>query len=191
MCIYCLVLSVTVNGQQHGFIKPQRGLRQGDPLSSYLFLICAKGLSNLLKLRERQGWFSGVTISRGGPIISHLLFANDSLIFYKAVKEESEIVKDVLELYGKASGQLVNIHKSSILFSSNTHATRRMQCQEILGFSKSTKEGKYLGLPFIIGRSKRATLTYIKDRISKKKYKVGMGAVLILLGKRCWPSQFC
>lgn len=89
-CVSTVSWSVTVNGQHYGFTQPQRGLRQGDPLSPYLFLLCAEGLSSLVKVRERQGLISGVKISRGGPTISHLLFVDDYLIFCKAVKEESE-----------------------------------------------------------------------------------------------------
>lgn len=75
---------------------------------------------------------------------------DDSLIFCKAVKEESEVVKGVLESYGKASGQLVNTQKSSIFFSSNTPATRRTKYKEILDDLR------------------KAALMYVKDMIVNK-----------------------
>ncbi|KAF7135314.1 hypothetical protein RHSIM_Rhsim08G0091800 [Rhododendron simsii] len=103
-CVTTVSYSVTINGQQHGYVKPQRGLRQGDPLSPYLFLLCSEGFSCLLKQRERQGQLKGIQICRGGPYVSHLLFADDSLVFCKATMEESGAVKEVLDTYRQASG---------------------------------------------------------------------------------------
>ncbi|KAH7852146.1 hypothetical protein Vadar_021117 [Vaccinium darrowii] len=72
--------------------------------------------------------------------------------------EDSEVVKSTLETYRNASGQLVNAHKSSIFFSPNTTEDCKGMCRSILGFSRSSEEGKYLGLPFITGPSKHAAL---------------------------------
>ena len=73
-----------VNGQPTGYVRLQRGLRQGDPLSPYLFLLCAEGLSALFRKAERDSLIRGISISRGGPRISHLFFADDSIVFCKA-----------------------------------------------------------------------------------------------------------
>lgn len=75
--------SVLINREAKGHIRPQRGLRQGDTLSPYLFLICAEGLSTLTNHAHANGRFSGITISPTYLSISHLLFADDSLVFCK------------------------------------------------------------------------------------------------------------
>ena len=119
-CITTAHFSVIVNGNPTGYILPSRGLRQGDPLSPYLFLFCAEGLTALLRKAEAEGIIREVATSRGGPYISHLLFADDSLLFCRASVEECQQVNSLLNLYEAASGQKVNTDKTSLFFSSNT-----------------------------------------------------------------------
>lgn len=98
---------------------PSRGLRQGDPLSPYLFVICAKGLLALLHDVERTGKLSGIRICQGVPVVSHLLFAGDSVLLLKAKHEEAQALREILDLYEVCSGQCINLEKSAIMFSLN------------------------------------------------------------------------
>ena len=66
--------SIMVNGEPRGHIVSTRGLRQGDPLSPYLFLLCSKGLNNMIQHAVNAGKIQGYSLCRGGPKISHLLF---------------------------------------------------------------------------------------------------------------------
>ena len=84
VCVQTVTYSVLINGVPHGHIKPTRGIRQGDPLSPYLFILCVKGLSNILHEAEREGKITGLPIAKGGTKINHLLFVDDSLLFCKA-----------------------------------------------------------------------------------------------------------
>ena len=93
---------------------PTRGLRQGDPLSSYLFLLCAEGLSTLLLYEEEVGGIDGLRVCRNAPLVSHLLFADDSLILMKADMKNATFLQQVLDTYCANSGQLVSLTKSSI-----------------------------------------------------------------------------
>ena len=88
--------SVLINGEPYGFIKPIRGLKQGDPLSPYLFLLCAEGLSAMLRIAEHT--LRGLKASQHGVCISHLLFADDSLLFCQATMEECQRLLDLLGL---------------------------------------------------------------------------------------------
>ena len=97
MCISSVSYFVIINGDTYGNIVPSRGLRQGDPLSPYLFLLCVKGLSALLHEAARNQHLSGISISRGCPKITHLFFADDSLLFCKANSEECRKFKEILE----------------------------------------------------------------------------------------------
>ena len=80
-CVSTVSYYVLLNGQPVCNIKPSYGLRQGDPLSPYLFLICAMGLQSLLNKFEMEGHIQGVAICRNGPKVSHLFFADDSVLF--------------------------------------------------------------------------------------------------------------
>ena len=85
MCVTTVSYSVLINGEPKGKITPTRGLHQGDPISPYLFLLCAEGLTAMLRRDEREGLISGISVCRGAPKISHLLFADDCIIFGEQV----------------------------------------------------------------------------------------------------------
>ena len=119
-CISSVTYDVRINGKPSGHIIPTRGLRQGDPLSPYLFLLCAEGLSALIKKASADGLLEGISVSRGGPCLSHLFFVDDNLIFCKATIEECEVLQRVMSKNEKASGQQLNRSKTSLFFSPNT-----------------------------------------------------------------------
>lgn len=115
-CISTVSYTVLLNGRSHGFIKPERGIMQGDPLSPFLFILCAEALVSKLNNSEEQGRLSGIGLSADGPRVHHLLFADDSLLMCKANTEESTELMECLKAYGEASGQMINFQKSSIIF---------------------------------------------------------------------------
>lgn len=124
---------VLTNGVANGCIIPTRGLRQGDPLSSYLFLLYANGISSLINEVARNKLINGISICRGCPTITYLFFADDSLLFCEASKQECQKLIEILDLYEAASGQKINTDESSIFFSHNTSSEKRSEMLEILG----------------------------------------------------------
>ena len=95
-CVTSPTFSIRINGKAYGNIKPSRGIRQGDPLSPYLFLLCAEGFSSLLAKAEEDRQIHGVSICKRAPNLSHLLFADDSLLFCRATQEEVQTITEVL-----------------------------------------------------------------------------------------------
>ena len=119
LCDSTVRYHVLRDGKEIGPIVPSRDLRQGDPLSPYLFILCAEGLSSLIHTYERAGLIHGVRVARGAPVVSHLFFADDCFLFFKASESEARLIKHILAAYSQGAGQLVNFNKSSISFSSN------------------------------------------------------------------------
>ena len=103
-CISTVTYSVLINGEPTQVIQPSRGLRQGDPLSSYLFLLSSEGLHSLLHRAAEARQIQGVSICKRGPQLTHLFFMDDSLIFCKASLVECQKIQDLLACYERAFG---------------------------------------------------------------------------------------
>ncbi|KAL0411141.1 UNVERIFIED_CONTAM: putative mitochondrial protein [Sesamum latifolium] len=165
LCVSSVSYSFILSGRKFGHIIPQRGLRQGDPLSPYLFLLCTEAFSSLIHRAKTSGRLKGVNISRHAPSISHLLFADDTFICCQSSHAAMVCIKEILECYGRASGQEVNLQKSTAVFSRNIQAEQQENLSAILEIQCEEKHDKYLGLPSIVGKSKRAIFNCIRDRV--------------------------
>ncbi|XP_050207714.1 uncharacterized protein LOC126657122 [Mercurialis annua] len=168
VCISSVSFSFLINGTPFGLLYPERGLRQGDPLSPYLFLICSEGFSALIRKGIRDRVISGGRVCRGGPRISHLLFADDSVLFIKASSREGRALKEIITSYEEASGQVVNIDKSEMFFSTGVAQNHRTELAEMLGFRVVDYFKKYLGMPTLVGRSKKPIFAFLKERLHKR-----------------------
>ncbi|XP_074318289.1 uncharacterized protein LOC141654887 [Silene latifolia] len=110
----------------------------------------------------------GIKIAHEAPMISHLLFAEDSLFFMKANVAEVRVVKGILTAYEKASGQQVNFDKTTASFSRGTAGNIKELVAQELGVRVVDNPGKYLGLSTVIGHSKQALTALLRDKLSKK-----------------------
>lgn len=168
LCIQTVSYRFSVNGTMVGPVVPKRGLRQGDPLSPYLFLLCVEGLSNALDQAVDNGVIQGCRIAPTAPVVSHLLFADDSFLFFKGTTDEAHAVKAILSTYERVSGQSINYQKSGIFFSPNIRREKQMELSDILGVYNGITNTNYLGLPSLIGRSKTRVFGYLKDRANQR-----------------------
>ena len=166
-CITTTSFSVLINRAAKGQIKPQRELRQGCPLSPYLFILCTEVFSRLLMQAENQNLIHGLRFGNN-ILVSHLLFADDSLIFTRATIADCKHLKTIFDCYTTASGQLFNLDKSSMFFSGNTKADRVAAIKENFHLNVVSRHENYFGLLSMIGRNKRNFFNGIKLRVISK-----------------------
>lgn len=107
----------------------------------------------------------GVLIAMRAPIITTIFFVYDCYIFCKATSSEANTLKNFINSFTAASGQMVNYTKSSLSFSRNTNVTSKESFCNIMGIRDGNLNGNYLGLPSIIDRNKHEILGFIKDKV--------------------------
>lgn len=108
-CITSVTYQVIINGELSQTIIPECGLRQGDPISPYIFVLCLQKLSFLISDNLNMRIWRAVKASRSGPPISHLFFADDLLLFMEASINQAIVVKHCLDQFCSASGQKINL----------------------------------------------------------------------------------
>ncbi|KAM1790105.1 hypothetical protein ACFX12_034201 [Malus domestica] len=167
-CVSTTSFSIIINGTPTGFIRPERGLRQGDPLSPYLFLLCTEVLSMLIRNGLERGAINGYKVTPAGTPITHLFFADDSVLFGKATTEEALGMLNILKTYARGSGQELNLSKSSIFFGSKTPNRTRLEIGRTMGIQCKVGFGKYLGLQADFGHSKKAVFEEVRDRLETR-----------------------
>lgn len=162
-CISSVSMELLLNGSVFGTISMERELRQGDPLSPFLFIIMMELLSRMLFKWERKKKFHGVKLGRMAPSISHSLFTDDLIIFCRANLEEVRNIKRCLQLYCKWSGQDFNKEKSGCFFSFNVELKIKAAIKICLGMKEVDKRAKHMGLPLTVGRSKTVAFEELKQ----------------------------
>ncbi|CAN1222018.1 LINE-1 retrotransposable element ORF2 protein [Linum grandiflorum] len=167
-CISSATTQVLWNGALTEPFTPGRGLRQGCPLSPYLFTLCVERLSNLIMDSTNAGSWQPITLCRAGPGLSHLFFADDLILFGHASIAQCKVIKTCLSKFCRASGQMISNEKSRIFFSRNVStSSRRSICAE-LEFGETHNLGRYLGVPVLHGRVTKHTYQFVLDRIDPK-----------------------
>ncbi|XP_042939332.1 uncharacterized protein LOC122274351 [Carya illinoinensis] len=145
-----------------------RGLRQGEPLSPYLFILCFEVLGGMLDKAKEKGLVSRFPFARGSLLVNHLFFADDSLLFCRANALEWNRLIKVLNSYENASGQRLNMDKTSIYFSKNTSPINKETILAAAQVKEAKAFEKYLGLPSYVGRHQLAAFRPILDSIRNK-----------------------
>uniref|UniRef100_A0A453CB40 Reverse transcriptase domain-containing protein n=1 Tax=Aegilops tauschii subsp. strangulata TaxID=200361 RepID=A0A453CB40_AEGTS len=174
-CVMSVRYSVNFNGTLLDSFAPSRGLRQGDPLSPFLFLFVADGLSTLLRNNVESGDITPVKVCRSAPGISHLLFANDTLLFFKASKTQAEKVKAILDVYDTATGQSLNYDKCSLVFGDACPGLIQEEVRTTLHVTSHFFEDKYLGLPTPEGRMSKSRFQNLQTSLTKRLVQWGDG----------------
>ncbi|XP_026410754.1 uncharacterized protein LOC113305978 [Papaver somniferum] len=167
-CISTSNISILINGSPSSTFSPTRGIRQGDPLSLFLFLFVMEAFSRLLQLNVDSGCLSGIRINQHCPVINHLFFADDCLLFFEADSTQMQQLKHLLHIFGQASGQVINMQKSTLFFGKHTSNAHRSNIIGILGMKVMGLGEKYLGIPLLLHRSRHKNCQGIIDNMNNR-----------------------
>lgn len=158
-------LSVIWYGKCPEPFYPQRGIRQGDLLAPYLFLMRMEVISPKIEDVVASGSWSPIKTSRTGPAICHLFFADDLLLFGEASPSQAKEVERIIIEFCRESGQTVSVRKSQVLVSRNIATRFDPNLFAKLGLHTTVDFGNYLGVPLMHGRSRRKAYAYLLDKI--------------------------
>ncbi|XP_017239669.1 uncharacterized protein LOC108212453 [Daucus carota subsp. sativus] len=138
-------ISVLINGSPSREFIPERGLRQGDPLSPLLFNLVGEVLHCMLSKAERVGLFQGVNLGNNGDTVSHLQYADDTVLFIRDDTESIKGIKRVLIAFELLSGLKINFAKSK-LYGHNSSREDLQSWAEEIGCQIGFDSFNYLGL---------------------------------------------
>eukprot|EP00253_Pinus_taeda_P009198 PITA_09198 len=158
--------SILINGIPTSTFYSTRGIRQGDPLSPFLFIIMAEGLGRCIKNAIQSHDLKGNTLHQA-PTVSHQQFVDDNTIFGYSSVQEARTLNSLILLFSRASGALINKVKSQIFFF-NTHPTTQRAIARILGFTIASLPSKYLGAPLFAYARKHSSWTSLLEKLDTK-----------------------
>jgi hypothetical protein len=167
-CISTTSTSLLFNGGKLDQFLPSRGIRQGDLLSPFLFLLCMEYLGGLIEQKCDDGEWTKVKASCGGPGFSHVFFTDDLLLFAKANNKNCEAISNVLEEFCAMSVQKVSKSKSWVFFSPNVSSRNMQSICTKLGFSSTNSLGKYLGFPIMHKNRSHFEFNFLMEKVQER-----------------------
>lgn len=179
-CCSTVSCSFLINDSAHGKVFPLRGIRQGDPLSPYIIILCSEVLLVFCVEAHHIGHLAGICAARRAPQINHFLFADDTMFFLKTDEESCDTLTHILWSYEQASGQMINVNKSSIIFSTKPPQETHSCAKSCLRIVKEGGVGKYLRLSEILAGG---------TKIFSPPLLIGSKSKPIVGRRGCFPLQ--
>ncbi|XP_026383457.1 uncharacterized protein LOC113278954 [Papaver somniferum] len=181
-CVSTLSYSILVNGSLGEMFFPTRGIRQGD---KHIFIICMEFLSQILLKGEADNLIQGFKIRKNSPSISHLFFADDCMLFFKASFMYARNLIKIINIFAKASGQAINFEKSGFFTTSKMHHKHKKLLSKALGIRYMSSSEKYIGTPLFVNRDKTKSFQFLIDKFysrlgSSKKTSLNVAGIIVV-----------
>lgn len=160
-------LSLIWNGQRLPSFASFRGLRQGDPLSPYLFVICMEKLSLAISEAVQTSKWHPIKVAKDGPYFSHFFSADDVFLFSKATCSQTRFIVDLFARFSVFSRLRINVAKSRSFFSKGVSCRKIEKIYSISSIRNITSLGKYLGFPLFKGKVKKEDFGFIIDEVCR------------------------
>lgn len=168
--VQCCVSSVRMrmlwSGQVLDAFISKKRVHQGDPIFPYHFVLCLEYLIHLINLVVDNKTWKPIQLNKGAPLIPHLAFADDILLFAEASVDQIDVIKIVLNLFCESSGDKVSDQKSYILFSNNVNWQTKHDIVTRSGFHCTNDLGKYLGVMILHKNVSQQTFSFILDKVN-------------------------
>lgn len=159
-CLCTSSYCVLINGKPSCPIFPSRGVRQGDPLSPYLFILAIEYLSLLISHNVQLNLWNPIQINSKAPKISHLLFEDDIILFAKADTHNAIFISNILKDFSELSSLNINYTKSTLTFSKSPPHCIQTKFTVVLHIRAATDLSRYLGTPLSCKKLKAKDLTF-------------------------------
>ncbi|KAK9113907.1 hypothetical protein Syun_020704 [Stephania yunnanensis] len=144
-CIFTPEMQVLWNGGLSEAFTTSRGVRQGDSLSPYIFVLYMERLAHGISVAVEKRKWKGVRLGSGGPILSHFFFADDIFLFAEASIDQVEVIKNILEEFKMCYGKKVNKSKTKCFLSNNVNSHIQREISRSFVFDVTKDLSKYLG----------------------------------------------
>jgi hypothetical protein len=175
-----------INGAPAKPFYLSRGIRQGDLMSPFLFILIMEGLRRSIKSATTTGEIKGLKPFENCPNSTHQQFVDDALLHGTPMVKEVKSYKRILEHFGESSREEIN-HSKSMIYCFNTNPTIQRNLVNILGFERKMLPTKYLGIPLIERACKNATwegfINKMKERVKNWTYRALNLAERLILTK--------
>jgi hypothetical protein len=174
MLVSSIGFSLLINGSPTKHFFPSRGIKQGDPLSHFLFILMMEGLRRSIKSTTTAGEIKGLKLFENFPTSTNQQLVDDSLLHGTPMVKEAKVYKKILEEFGEASGEEIN-HSRSMIYFFNTNPEIQRKLANIMGFECKTLPTKYMGIPLMDIACKNSTwegvINKLQERIKNWTYR--------------------
>lgn len=167
-CVTSSKIQIQWNGSLLEEFKPNRGIRQGDPVSPYLFILCLERLGHMICKATHDKRWKPVAWDRGTIQVPYLFFADDILLFAQATPDQAVLIKHILEQFCQGSGLSISIAKSHVMFGKAVPLATRDRIVSELQIPAVASLGTYLGIPLSVGKRRSSHYNFLLDRMRAK-----------------------
>lgn len=156
--------AILINGSLSRWIPSSAGIRQGCPLSPYLFIVCSEIISRMLHDGAQNCCLTGLKLGRAINPVTHLFFADDIIVMAEATLVNARALVDIFQSYCSLSGQSSNKAKSVLVVSKRAPDVLKKDIQELMEIERADELGTYLGIPICAGVPKMKRPVVFQNR---------------------------